>query len=74
MDKKRLAFGKENFILLFISIIVIVIGFIVMAEGKFSEETGFDPSIFSTRRILIAPVIIISGFGLVICAILKKPK
>lgn len=74
MDKKRLAFEKENFTLLFISIIIIIIGFIVIAGGKSSEETGFDPSIFNSRRILIAPIIIMSGYGLIVYAILKKPR
>lgn len=74
MDKKKLALGKENFILLLISAIIIIIGFIVIAGGKSSEETGFNPSIFNNRRILIAPAIIIFGFGSVVYAILKKPK
>ncbi|MDR2805623.1 MAG: DUF3098 domain-containing protein [Dysgonamonadaceae bacterium] len=74
MDKKQFAFGKENFILLAISVVIIIIGFILVSGGKTTEETGFDPSIFNTRRLLIAPIVIMSGFGLIIYAILKKPK
>jgi len=74
MDKKQFVFGKENFILLAISVIIIIIGFIIVSGGGSTEETGFDPSIFNTRRLLIAPIVITSGFGLVIYAILKKPK
>ncbi|MDR1682293.1 MAG: DUF3098 domain-containing protein [Candidatus Symbiothrix sp.] len=74
MENKHLAFGKENFILLTISIVIIIIGFILVSGGKTTEETGFDPSIFNTRRLLVAPIVIMTGFGLIIYAILKKPK
>jgi membrane-bound ClpP family serine protease len=74
MDKKQFTFGKENFILLAVSLIIIIIGFVLLSGGKTTEETGFDPSIFNTRRLFVAPVVIVIGFGSVIYAILKKPK
>ena len=74
MDRKEYAFGKENFIFLIVAIVIIVIGFLLMSGGKSTEETGFDPSIFSQRRIVIAPIVTMSGFILVIYAILKKSK
>jgi uncharacterized membrane protein len=74
MDKKNFVFGKENFILLAISIAIIIIGFWLMSGGRTTEETGFDPRIYDTRRIAIAPIVTMIGFGLVIVAILKKPK
>ena len=74
MDKKQFAFGKENFIWLAISVVVIIIGFILVSGGKTTEEAGFDPSIFNTRRLFVAPIVIMTGFGLVIYSILKKPK
>ncbi|MDR1369374.1 MAG: DUF3098 domain-containing protein [Dysgonamonadaceae bacterium] len=74
MDKKKFAFGKENFILLGISILVIIIGFFLMSGVQTTEETGFNPGIFDTRRIVIAPIVTMAGFFLVIWAILKKPK
>ncbi|MCL1937852.1 MAG: DUF3098 domain-containing protein [Candidatus Azobacteroides sp.] len=74
MDKKQFAFGRENFILLAISLIIIIVGFLLVSGGKTTEETGFDPSIFNTRRLLIAPIVLVIGFGSVIYAILKKPK
>jgi hypothetical protein len=74
MDKKQLAFGKENFILLAISVAIIIIGFVLLSGGKTTEETGFDPAIFNTRRLWIAPIVIMGGFGLIIYSILKKPK
>ena len=74
MKNDQYAFGKENFILLGISIIIIIIGFILLYGGKTTEETGYDPRIFDTRRLFIAPVVIMTGFFSVIYAILKKSK
>jgi hypothetical protein len=74
MEKNHFAFGKENFILLAVSIIIIIIGFILMSGAKTTEESGFNPDIFDTRRIVIAPIVTLTGFVLVIYAILKKPK
>jgi uncharacterized membrane protein len=74
MEKNHFAFGKENFILLAVSIIIIIIGFILMSGAKTTEETGFDPRIFDNRRIVVAPIVTLTGFILVIYAILKKPK
>jgi membrane-bound ClpP family serine protease len=74
MEKKHYAFGKENFILLAVSVVIIIIGFVVMSGAKTTEETGFDPRIFDTRRIVVAPMITLFGFFVVIYAILKKPK
>ena len=73
MDKK-FVFGKVNFIILAISIVIIIFGFWLMSGGKTTEETGFDPSIFNTRRIVIAPIVTMIGFVSVVVAILKKPK
>jgi len=74
MDKKNFVLGKENFFILAISVLLIVFGFLLMSGGKTTEATGFDPSIFSARRIVIAPIVTMAGFILVIFAILKKPK
>ena len=74
MDKRNFAFGKVNFIMLAVSIAIIIIGFWLMSGGKTTEETGFDPSIFSVRRIVVAPIVTMIGFASVIVAILKKPK
>lgn len=74
MDKKQFAFGKENFIILGIALVIIVIGFALMTGAKTTIETGFDPRIFDARRIVVAPLITLAGFFMVVWAIIKKPK
>lgn len=72
MDKRKLAFDKKNFILLAIGMVVIIIGFLLMS-GLGSTETTFEPDIFSTRRIVVAPVVCFWGFIFMIYGILCKP-
>ena len=63
MDKKNLAFDKMNFILLAIGMAIVIIGFLPMS-GAGSNEHSFDADIFSTRRIVVAPTVILDWFPL----------
>lgn len=63
---------KFNVILIAICLVVIVIGFALMA-GKPSGES-YNPDIFSFRRITLAPIVTLLGFVGVIVAILFEPK
>lgn len=73
MDKSKFAFSKQNYILLIIGVVAIVLGFILMG-GPGSTETHFEPEIFSFRRIKLAPATCFIGFLFVIYAIMHKPK
>ncbi|WP_091842611.1 DUF3098 domain-containing protein [Prevotella sp. ne3005] len=73
MDKRNFAFDKVNFILLAVSMVVVVIGFLLMV-GPNSSETAFEPDIFSVRRIKVAPVVCLAGFVMMIYAVVRKPK
>lgn len=73
MDKKNLAFDKVNFILLAIGMAVVIVGFILMS-GSGSTEQAFNPEVFSTMRIKVAPVVCFVGFVSIIYAIIRKPK
>lgn len=73
MDKRNFAFDKVNFMLLAISVVVVIIGFLLMS-GSGSTETAYNPDIFSVRRIKVAPVVCFLGFVSIIFAIIRKPK
>ena len=73
MDKKNLAFGKMNFILLAISMAIVILGFVLMS-GAGSTDTTYNPDIFSPMRIKVAPAICFVGFVSMIYAIIHKPK
>ena len=73
MDKKDFAFDKVNYLLLVVGMIIVVIGFLLMT-GPASTETGFEPEIFSARRVKVAPVVCLFGFVSMIYAVVRKPK
>ena len=73
MDKKNLAFDKVNYILLAVGMAVVVLRFILMSGGS-SDETAYNPDIFSVRRIKVAPVVCLLGFVSMIYAVIRKPK
>jgi Protein of unknown function (DUF3098). len=74
MSKTNFAFGKENFMLIAVAVVIIAVGFILMSGGASEDGVSFNPEIFSTRRIVIAPIITMIGFLLMIFAILKTPN
>jgi hypothetical protein len=71
-EQKAFALGKENLILLAIGVGLIVLGFLLMLGS--SSGLKYDPTIFSFRRIGLAPTVCLSGYLLILFAILKKPK
>ena len=73
MDKRNLAFGRTNFIILAIGMAVVIIGFILMS-GAGSDENAFNPDIFSTMRVKVAPVVCFLGFVSMIYAIIHRDK
>jgi hypothetical protein len=73
MDKSNFAFDRVNYILLAAGMAVVIIGFLLMS-GSGSNETAYDPDIFSARRIKVAPVLCLIGFVSMIYAIVRRPK
>lgn len=71
--KSKFAFTKTNYILLVVGLIIIFLGFILMT-GPGTTETHFEESIFSARRIKVAPVTCFIGYIFLIFAILYKKK
>ena len=73
MDKKNFAFGRTNFIILAVSMLVVIIGFILMG-GDASTDAAYNPDIFSVRRTKVAPIVCLVGFVAMIYAVVYKPK
>jgi len=74
MDRKNFALGKTNYIICAVSFAIVILGFILMTGPATTIEGGFDPDIFSTRRIVVAPVTCFIGFLLMIVGILYPDK
>ena len=73
MNHSNFAFKKRNFTLLAIGVVIVVIGFVMMAGGG-SNEQAFDPSIFNATRIKVAPLVSLFGFLFMLYAIMYKAK
>jgi hypothetical protein len=68
-------FSKENYIWMLAGLLVLALGFLLMAGGKNTDPNVFnEKEVYSTTRITIAPLLIIAGFIIEIYAIMKKPK
>jgi hypothetical protein len=68
-------FSKDNYMLMFIGLGVIILGFILMAGGKSADPNVFNyDEIYSARRISIAPLLVLIGLAIEGYAIMKKPK
>ena len=74
MSQKKILFGKKNYIILFLSLAIIVIGFYLMSGGGSEDPNIFNPEIFNFRRIKLAPTLVIFGFILAIFSILVRNK
>lgn len=57
-------FDKGNYVMLVISVAVVAFGFVLMSGNT---------DIYSTTKIVIAPLVVLAGFGLGFYAIFKKP-
>ena len=66
-------FSKINFWMMGGCLVLIVLGYLFMSGGGSSEPGGFNPEIFSTRRIVVGPLLSFLGFLLMAFAIVYSP-
>lgn len=77
--QNNLLYSKMNYILMAAGVVLIVVGFMLMAGG--GTELGpdgyaheFDESIYSFRRITLAPIVVFTGFIVEVIAVMFKFK
>lgn len=75
MSNNKLAVPKENYKFILAGVITTIIGFFLMEGGGSDDVNVFiEEELFSFRRITLAPFVVMVGFGVVLYAILKRPK
>ncbi len=75
VKKQSFAFGKENYRILIIGVVIVVIGYLLMVGGGSDDPKQFHAEeIFSFRRITLSPIVILTGFIVVMYGIMKKAK
>lgn len=65
-------FSKTNYLLMAVGVILIIVGFLLMAGGGSTDPNTFNEEVYSFRRITLAPILIIAGFIIEFIAIFKQ--
>lgn len=73
-NKKEFVFGRDNYRLLIIGLVLLLVGFILMAGGGSDDPDEFSYSLFNFQRMVLSPLLIIAGFVVEFFAIMKRPK
>ncbi len=64
----------RNYKLILIGYGIVILGFLLMMGGGAETIDTFNYDIFSFRRITLAPLVVLFGFGFVFWGIMRKPK
>lgn len=68
-------FDRSNYYWMLGGLALIILGFILIAGGKSADPTKFNyEEIYSFRRITLAPLLMLAGFGIEVYAIMKRPR
>ena len=70
----EMAFGKINYILMAVGIVLLALGYILLSGGGSDDPNVFNPAMFDNRRLVWAPILIVLGFVVEIVAIMFKGK
>lgn len=73
MTEAQKPFAKINFWMMGVCLALIIVGFLLMSGGSSSDQT-FNPDVFSTRRIVVGPLLSFLGFLFMAFAIIYRPK
>lgn len=73
MTDEQRPFSKINFWMMGVCLALIIIGFLLMSGGGSNDQT-FNPDVFSTRRIVVGPLLSFLGFLFMAFAIIYRPK
>ncbi len=69
-----LNFGRLNYILLIVGIVVLAIGYVLLSGGGSDDPNVFNYDMFNSRRLVVAPIVIVCGLLLEIVAIMIRPR
>jgi len=72
--KQTFIFGKRNYLFMIIGLVLIAIGYILMAGGGSDDPNEFNDAIFNNRRLVFAPLMVLAGFAVELYAIMTRPS
>ena len=67
-------FNKTNYTILIAGLLILILGFLLMAGGGSDDPEVFSDALFGFRRLTLAPILILLGYIIEIFAIMYRPK
>ena len=67
-------FSKTNYIIMIAGIVLLALGYIFLTGGGSDDPNVFNPAMFNSRRLYVAPILIILGLITEIVAIMYNGK
>ena len=71
---KQPLFRKINYILIGVCILFLVLGYILLSGGGSDNPEVFNPDIFNVRRLVVAPIFMLTGLIVGVVAIMYRSK
>jgi len=65
-------FTKDNYKWLLGGCVILLIGFLLMIGGGSDDPAVFSEAIFNFQRMTLSPLLILTGYGVVMYSIVKK--
>ncbi|MCH1576445.1 MAG: DUF3098 domain-containing protein [Flavobacteriales bacterium] len=65
-------FERRNYLFFLMGIALLVVGYLLMSGGGVEDPNEFSEAIFSARRITVAPLTVMAGYGIIFYSILKR--
>lgn len=73
-EKESMPLGRKNYIVIASAVVVLIIGFLLLAGGGSDNPDQFNYEMFSTRRLVVAPILLVIGYVLIGFGIMKRFK
>ena len=77
MDKKiedNMPMDKKGLYVMLAGLGLMVLGYILMSGGGVTDPQMFNYDMFSFRRIVLAPLLLIAGIVTIVVSIIRLPK
>ncbi len=72
-NEQHFLFGRKNYVLLVIGLVLIVLGFYLMSGGASADDNFQKELTYSETRITVAPILVLLGFLVEFFAIMLRP-
>ena len=74
-NDEEMVFSWSNYKWMLGGVLLLVVGFVLMAGGGSADPEVFNSeALFSWRRIVLAPIVVLAGFGVVGYSIFRQRK